>query len=220
MSDNHKIAASILSADFAKLGEEAAAVLKAGADWIHFDVMDNHFVPNLTIGAMVCKSLRDYGITAPIDVHLMVQPVDRLLADFAKAGATYITFHPEASEDVEQSLNLIHELGCKTGLALNPDKPITNLDPYISQLDMILIMSVFPGFAGQKFIPEVLPKITAAKKLITLQKREIMLEVDGGIKAENIKLVGAAGANVFVAGSAIFANKDYNSAIAELKKKL
>jgi ribulose-phosphate 3-epimerase len=211
------LAASILSADFARLGEDSELVLKAGADWIHFDVMDNHFVPNLTVGAMVCKALRNYGITAPIDVHLMAQPVDSLIANFAQAGADYITFHPEASENVEKSIQLINDLGCKAGLAFNPDKPLTNLESFASQLDIILIMSVFPGFGGQKFISEVLPKITEARNIIDWQEKEIWLEVDGGINTITVNSVANAGANVFVAGSAIFGDKNYAEAINKLK---
>lgn len=192
-------------------------VIKAGADWVHFDVMDNHFVPNLTIGPLVCKSLRTYGITAPIDVHLMTQPVSALIKNFAAVGATYISFHPEASANVEEDINLIHDLGCKAGLAINPDKPLTDIESHIEKIDMILIMSVFPGFAGQKFIPEVLPKVAAAKNLISKQQHTIRLEIDGGINQNTIKLAATAGVDTFVAGSAVFDNSNYTHAINALK---
>ena len=213
---NYKIAASILSADFAKLGDEVDKVLAAGADMIHFDVMDNHYVPNLTVGPLVCSSLRNYGITVPIDVHLMVEPVDRLITDFAKAGATYITFHPEASPDVDHSLHLMRDLGCKGGLAFNPNTALGNID----NLDIVLIMSVNPGFAGQEFIPEVLPKITAARELINKRDRDVLLEVDGGIKTDNIKKIAQAGADTFVAGSAIFKSADYAATIAKMRAEI
>lgn len=215
-----KISASILSADFARLGEEAKAVLDAGADMIHFDVMDNHYVPNLTIGPLVCDALRRYGITAPIDVHLMAKPVDRLIEEFAAAGATYITFHPEASKHVDRSLQLIRDRGCKSGLALNPATPLEHLKHVMEKLDMILLMSVNPGFAGQQFIPGVLPKIAEARKLIDSKKLNIRLEVDGGIKLNNIQAIAAAGADTFVMGSAIFQTKNYAETIAAFKKQL
>jgi ribulose-phosphate 3-epimerase len=215
---NYKIAASILSADFARLGEEIDNVLAAGADMIHFDVMDNHYVPNLTVGPLVCDSLRNYGIAAPIDVHLMVEPVDRLITDFAKAGATYITFHPEASQDVNHSLQLIHDAGCKGGLAFNPETSLDDLE--IDKIDVILIMSINPGFAGQGFIPEVLPKITAARELIKRCKHEVLLEVDGGVKTENIKKIATAGADTFVTGSAIFKSADYAATISKMRAEL
>ena len=198
------IAPSILSADFARLGEEVDAVLKAGADWVHFDVMDNHYVPNLTIGPMVCKALRNYGVTAPIDVHLMVKPVDSLIEDFAKAGATFITFHPEASDHVDRSLELVKSFGCKTGLVLNPETSLDSLDSCWDRLDMVLLMSVNPGFGGQDFIPSVLDKISVLRKTIDQKKLNIRLEVDGGIKLDNIAEVANAGADTFVSGSGIF----------------
>ena len=211
------IAPSILSADFAKLGEEVKEVLLAGADWIHFDVMDNHFVPNLTIGPMVCKSLRDANIDCPIDVHLMVQPVDDLIKMFADSGATSITFHPEASKDTERSIQLIKDLGCKPGLVLNPDISLDNLNPFLGDLYMVLLMSVFPGFGGQEFIPETISKISSLRKIIDELKKDIRLEVDGGIKESNISQVASAGADTFVAGSAIFNKSSYIDAIKNLK---
>ena len=211
------IAPSILSADFAKLGEEVKEVLLAGADWIHFDVMDNHFVPNLTIGPMVCKSLRDANIDCPIDVHLMVQPVDDLIKMFADSGATSITFHPEASKDAEKSIQLIKDLGCKPGLVLNPDISLDNLNPFLGDLYMVLLMSVFPGFGGQEFIPETISKISGLRKIIDELKKDIRLEVDGGIKESNISEVASAGADTFVAGSAIFNKSSYIDAIKNLK---
>ncbi len=210
------IAPSILAADFAKLGEETNNVLAAGADWIHFDVMDNHYVPNLTIGPMVCKALRDHGVTAPIDVHLMVKPVDDLIKHFAESGASYISFHPEASEHVDRSLQLIRSLGCKAGLAFNPATPLHYLDHVMDKLDIILLMSVNPGFGGQSFIPKTLEKIQTCRKRINASGHDILLEVDGGIKANNIDEVANAGANVFVAGTAIFGQSDYVKAITEM----
>ena len=214
------IAPSILSADFSRLGEEVNSVLEAGADWVHFDVMDNHYVPNLTIGPMVCQSLRDYGITAPIDVHLMVEPVDELIKSFSKAGATYITFHPEASKDIDKSINLIKDGGCKAGLVLNPDVPIYALDAYLEQLDMILLMSVFPGFGGQKFIDSVLEKVTELRSIINDKNLETRLEIDGGIKLDNIREVADAGADTFVSGSAIFGQPDYSEIIQKMRASL
>ena len=214
------IAPSILSADFARLGEEVDAVLKAGADWVHFDVMDNHYVPNLTIGPMVCKALRNYGVTAPIDVHLMVKPVDSLIEDFAKAGATFITFHPEASDHVDRSLQLVKGLGCKTGLVLNPETSLDLLDSCWDRLDMVLLMSVNPGFGGQDFIPSVLNKISALRKTIDQKKLNIRLEVDGGIKLDNIAEVANAGADTFVSGSGIFGEKSYQDVISKMRQSL
>ena len=214
------IAPSILSADFARLGEEVDAVLKAGADWVHFDVMDNHYVPNLTIGPMVCKALRNYGVTAPIDVHLMVKPVDSLIEDFAKAGATFITFHPEASDDVDKSLQLVKSLGCKAGLVLNPETSLDSLDSCWDRLDMVLLMSVNPGFGGQDFIPSVLDKISVLRKTIDQKKLNIRLEVDGGIKLDNIAEVANAGADTFVSGSGIFGEKSYQDVISKMRQSL
>ena len=214
------IAPSILSADFARLGEEVDAVLKAGADWVHFDVMDNHYVPNLTIGPMVCKALRNYGVTAPIDVHLMVKPVDSLIEDFAKAGATFITFHPEASDHVDRSLQLVKSLGCKTGLVLNPETSLDLLDSCWDKLDMVLLMSVNPGFGGQDFIPSVLDKISVLRKTIDQKKLNIRLEVDGGIKLDNIAEVANAGADTFVSGSGIFGEKSYQDVISKMRQSL
>jgi len=208
---------SILSADFAQLGEEAAAVVKAGADAIHFDVMDNHYVPNLTIGPMVCKALRDYGITVPIDVHLMVKPVDRIIPDFAEAGATFISVHPEATEHLDRTLGLIQEHGCRAGLVFNPATPLVWLKHVIDKIDMVLLMSVNPGFGGQKFIRSVLPKMREARQLIDQSGREIRLEIDGGVKVENIQEIAAAGADTFVAGSAIFESADYRETIAAMR---
>jgi ribulose-phosphate 3-epimerase len=214
------IAPSILSADFARLGDEVNAVLAAGADVVHFDVMDNHYVPNLTIGPLVCEALRKHGITAPIDVHLMVKPVDRIIPDFAKAGATYISFHPEASEHVDRTIELIRENGCKPGLVFNPATPLDYLDHTLSKLDLVLIMSVNPGFGGQKFIPGALDKLRAARRLIDASGRPIRLEVDGGVKLDNIAEVARAGADTFVAGSAIFGAKDYKATISALRAAL
>lgn len=214
------IAPSILSADFARLGDDVAAVLEAGADLVHFDVMDNHFVPNLTIGPMICDSLRNFGIKAPIDVHLMVEPVDRLIPDFAKAGASYITFHPEASTHVHRTVGLIKEQGCKAGLVFNPATPLTWLDHVIQDLDMILIMSVNPGFGGQAFIESSLHKLRAARTAIEQSGREIRLEIDGGVKTGNIGKIAAAGADTFVAGSAIFGSDSYADTIATMKSEI
>jgi ribulose-phosphate 3-epimerase len=214
------IAPSILSADFARLGEEVRAVLGAGADVVHFDVMDNHYVPNLTIGPLVCEALRKAGIEAPIDVHLMVKPVDRIVPDFAKAGATWITFHPEASEHVDRTIGLIREQGCRPGIVLNPATPVDWLDYVLDKIDMVLLMSVNPGFGGQSFIPSVLPKITRVREMIDRSGREIRLEVDGGVKVDNIEAVAAAGADTFVAGSAIFGAKDYAATINAMRERI
>jgi ribulose-phosphate 3-epimerase len=214
------IAPSILAADFARLGEDTAAALAAGADWVHFDVMDNHYVPNLTIGPMVLQSLRGYGITAPIDVHLMVKPVDRIVPDFAKAGASLISFHPEASEHIDRSLSLIKESGCEAGLVFNPATPLDYLDYVMDKLDLILIMSVNPGFGGQKFIPGTLEKLRQARQRIEASGRTIRLEVDGGVTADNIGAIAAAGADTFVAGSAIFHAKVYRAEIAAMRQAI
>jgi ribulose-phosphate 3-epimerase len=214
------IAPSILSADFSRLGEEVRAVLEAGADLVHFDVMDNHYVPNLTIGPLVCEALRKAGITAPIDVHLMVKPVDRIVPDFAKAGATWITFHPEASEHVDRTIGLIREHGCRPGIVLNPATPLNWLDHVLDKIDMVLLMSVNPGFGGQSFIASALPKIALVRELIDRSGREIRLEVDGGVKVDNIQAVAAAGADTFVAGSAIFGSKDYRATIDAMRAEI
>ena len=211
------IAPSILSADFARLGAEVDAVIAAGADLVHFDVMDNHYVPNLTIGPQVCAALRKYGVTAPIDVHLMVQPVDRIVPDFARAGATYISFHPEATEHVDRTIGLIREHGCRPGLAFNPATPLDWLDYTLQKLDLVLLMSVNPGFGGQEFIPGVLPKIAEVRERALAIGREIRIEVDGGIKPELIAAVARAGADTFVAGSAIFGSADYAATIRALR---
>jgi ribulose-phosphate 3-epimerase len=211
------IAPSILSANFAKLGEEVDAVLKAGADWVHFDVMDNHYVPNLTIGPMVCEALRKHGVSAPIDVHLMVKPVDRIIPDFAKAGASYISFHPEASEHVDRTIQLIHASGCKAGLVFNPATPLNWLEHTLHALDLVLIMSVNPGFGGQSFIPGALDKLRAVRAMIDRSGRDVRLEIDGGVKADNIAEIARAGADTFVAGSAIFNAPDYADVIAKMR---
>jgi len=216
----YKIAPSILSANFARLGDEVNAVLKAGADMIHFDVMDNHYVPNLTIGPMICKALREHGIDAPIDVHLMVKPVDRIIGDFIEAGATYITFHPEATEHLDRSLELVRSGGCKSGLVFNPTTSLDYLDYCMDKLDMILLMSINPGFGGQQFIPAVLDKLVHARKIIDASDKAIRLEIDGGVKVENIAAIAAAGADTFVAGSAIFASKNYANTIGDMRKQL
>ena len=214
------IAPSILSADFARLGEEVDAVLNAGADIVHFDVMDNHYVPNLTIGPMVCKALRDYGVTAPIDVHLMVSPVDGLIGDFAKAGASYITFHPDASTHVDRSLAMIRDAGCKSGLVLNPAMGLESLKYVMDKVDMILLMSVNPGFGGQKFIPATLNKLREVRELIDASGHDIRLEIDGGVTADNIREIAEAGADTFVAGSAIYNKPDYKEAIDAMREQL
>ncbi|MEM9301438.1 MAG: ribulose-phosphate 3-epimerase [Pseudomonadota bacterium] len=211
------IAPSILSADFARLGEEVDAVLDAGADWVHFDVMDNHYVPNLTIGPMVCDALRSHGVTAPIDVHLMVKPVDRLVGDFAAAGATMITFHPEASEHVDRTLQAIREAGCSAGLVFNPATPLDCLRYVLDKIDLVLLMSVNPGFGGQSFIPSALDKLREARVLIDASGRPIRLEIDGGVKVGNIGEIAAAGADTFVAGSAIFGAEDYEATIRRMR---
>jgi ribulose-phosphate 3-epimerase len=214
------IAPSILSADFARLGEEVRAVLEAGADSVHFDVMDNHYVPNLTIGPLVCEALRKHGITAPIDVHLMVRPVDRIIPDFAAAGATWISFHPEASEHVDRTLSLIREHGCRPGLVFNPATPLNWLDHVMDKVDMILLMSVNPGFGGQKFIPSSLQKLRQVRERIRASGREIRLEIDGGVKVDNIREIASAGADTFVAGSAIFGAKDYKATIDAMRAEI
>jgi len=214
------IAPSILSANFAKLGEEVDAVLAAGADWVHFDVMDNHYVPNLTIGPMVCEALRKHGVTAPIDVHLMVKPVDRIVPDFAAAGASLISFHPEASEHVHRTVQLIRSLGCRAGLVLNPATPVEVLDWVLEDLDLVLLMSVNPGFGGQAFIPSALDKLRAVRAMIDKTGKPIRLEIDGGVKADNIREIAAAGADTFVAGSAIFNAPDYAAVIARMRAEV
>lgn len=210
------IAPSILSADFARLGEEVDAVIAAGAQWVHFDVMDNHYVPNLTIGPLICEALRKHGVTAPIDVHLMVKPVDRIVPDFAKAGASSISFHPEASEHIDRTIQLIKASGCKAGLVFNPATPLSYLDFVLDKLDLVLIMSVNPGFGGQSFIPTALEKLRLVRERIDASGREIRLEVDGGVKPDNIAEIARAGADTFVAGSAIFNEKDYRAVIARM----
>ena len=215
-----KIAPSILSADFARLGDEVENVLAAGADYVHFDVMDNHYVPNLTIGPMVCKALRNHGIKAPIDVHLMVKPVDRMIGDFIEAGASIITFHPEASEHIDRSLQMIREGGCKSGLVFNPATPLSYLEYVMDKVDMVLLMSVNPGFGGQKFIPATLDKLKQARKLIDQSGYDIRLEVDGGVTVGNIAEIAAAGADTFVAGSAIFNTDDYQATINKMRAEL
>ncbi|QUM79106.1 MULTISPECIES: ribulose-phosphate 3-epimerase [unclassified Moritella] len=217
---NFLIAPSILSANFASLGQEVDAVLAAGADVIHFDVMDNHYVPNLTIGPMICKALRDHGVTAPIDVHLMVRPVDHMINEFAKAGASMITFHAEASDHVDRSLQLIKEHGLKAGLVLNPATPLHYLDYVMDKLDMILLMSVNPGFGGQSFIPSTLQKLRDVRKLIDASGHDIILEIDGGVKVDNIREIAEAGADMFVAGSAIYGQEDYKKVIDEMRSEL
>ncbi|MEZ5530730.1 MAG: ribulose-phosphate 3-epimerase [Porticoccaceae bacterium] len=217
---DYLIAPSILSADFARLGQEVDAVLDAGADVVHFDVMDNHYVPNLTIGPMVCKALRNYGITAPIDVHLMVEPVDQLIGDFAAAGASWITFHPEASRHVDRSLQLIRDAGCKSGLVLNPATGLETVKYVLDKIDVLLLMSVNPGFGGQKFIPATLDKLREARALIDASGRDIRLEIDGGVTAANIREIADAGADTFVAGSAIYGASDYSAAIAAMRSAL
>jgi ribulose-phosphate 3-epimerase len=215
----YRIAPSILSADFARLGEEVTKVIGAGADWIHFDVMDNHYVPNLTIGPLVCEAIRPIT-KAPIDVHLMVKPVDRIVPDFARAGANNISFHPEASEHIDRTIGLIKENGCTAGLVFNPATPLNHLDHVLDKLDLILIMSVNPGFGGQKFIPEALRKLATVRRLIDESGRDIRLEVDGGVKVDNIAEIAAAGADTFVAGSAIFSSKDYRETVSAMRREL
>ncbi|MDD5273323.1 MAG: ribulose-phosphate 3-epimerase [Methylovulum sp.] len=214
------IAPSILSANFAKLGEEVDTVLAAGADVVHFDVMDNHFVPNLTIGPLVCDALRKHGVTAPIDVHLMIEPVDRIIPDFAKAGASIITFHPEASVHIDRTLQLIHDNGCKAGLVFNPGTPLHYLEYVMDKLDIILLMSVNPGFGGQSFIPSALDKLRQVRKIIDDSGLDIRLEIDGGVKTDNIRAIKAAGADTFVAGSAIFSQPDYKKVIDDMRAEL
>jgi len=221
-----KIAPSILSADFARLGEEVDNVLKAGADIVHFDVMDNHYVPNLTIGPLVCEALRKHGVTADIDVHMMVKPVDRIIPDFAKAGATYITFHPEASEHIDRSLQLVRECGCKSGLVFNPATPLSYLDYVLDKVDMVLLMSVNPGFGGQSFIPSTMGKLREARKIIDASGYDIRLEIDGGVKVDNIREIAEAGADTFVAGSAIFGAASasdpnvYDTVVGKMREEL
>jgi ribulose-phosphate 3-epimerase len=214
------ISPSILSADFARLGDEVNAVLAAGADWIHFDVMDNHYVPNLTIGPLVCEALRKAGIDAPIDVHLMISPVDQLVPEFAKAGASYISFHPEATQHVDRTIQLIRDSGCKPGLVFNPATPLNWLDYVIDKIDLVLLMSVNPGFGGQKFIPQALPKLAEARARIDAAKRDIRLEIDGGVKVDNAAEIARAGADTFVAGSAIFGSADYAATIKSMRAQI
>ncbi len=216
----YSIAPSILSADFARLGEEVENVLNSGADIVHFDVMDNHYVPNLTIGPLVCEALRNFGIKAPIDVHLMVKPVDRIIPDFAKAGASYITFHPQASEHIDRSLSLIRDHGCKSGLVFNPATPLSDLEHVLDKVDMVLLMSVNPGFGGQSFIPGTLEKLRQARRIIDAGGYDIRLEVDGGVKVNNIGEIAKAGADTFVAGSAIFGTDDYAAAIEQMRSEI
>ncbi len=220
MSKPDFIAPSILSADFAKLGEEVDNVLEAGADIVHFDVMDNHYVPNLTIGPLICQALRKHGVTAPIDVHLMVKPVDRIIPDFAKAGASYITFHPEATEHIDRSLQLVRDHGCKSGLVFNPATPLDYLDYVMDKVDMVLLMSVNPGFGGQSFISSALEKLQMARKMIDASGLDIRLEIDGGVKIDNIRRIKEAGADTFVAGSAIFGTDNYQTTIAAMRGEL
>ncbi len=220
MKQSSVISPSILSADFARLGEDTRAVLDGGADWVHFDVMDNHFVPNMTFGPMICKALRKYGITAPIDVHLMVQPVDDLVVQFADAGASMITFHPEASVHVDRTINLIKESGCQAGLVLNPSTPLDILNWVLGSLDMVLLMSVNPGFGGQSFIPYVMDKIRATRQMIDASGRDIRLEIDGGVTVDNIGRLAEAGVDTFVSGSAIFGTDDYAATIAQMRANI
>ncbi len=220
MKQTPVIAPSILSANFATLGEEVDNVLAAGAQWVHFDVMDNHYVPNLTIGPLICEALRKHGVTAPIDVHLMVKPVDRIVPDFAKAGATNISFHPEASEHVDRTIGLIHDSGCTAGLVFNPATPLSYLDYVLDKLDLILLMSVNPGFGGQSFIPSALDKLRQVRELIDRSGRNIRLEIDGGVKVDNIGEIAKAGADTFVAGSAIFGQKDYRAVVAAMLRAI
>jgi ribulose-phosphate 3-epimerase len=220
MPQNAVIAPSILSANFARLGEEVDAVLAAGADWVHFDVMDNHYVPNLTIGPLVCEALRKHGVTAPIDVHLMVEPVDRIIPDFARAGASWISFHPEASKHVHRTIQLIKSEGCKAGVVLNPATPVEVLDYVLDEVDYVLLMSVNPGFGGQSFISSTLQKLRAVRERIDRSGRDIRLEVDGGVKVDNIGAIAAAGADAFVAGSAIFGASDYKDVIARMRSEI
>jgi ribulose-phosphate 3-epimerase len=220
MKQTSVIAPSILSADFARLGQDVEAVLEAGADWVHFDVMDNHYVPNLTFGPMICKALRKYGIEAPIDVHLMVEPVDDLVAQFADAGASMITFHPEASKHVDRTIQLIHEKGCQAGLVLNPATSVNVLKWVLDELDMVLLMSVNPGFGGQKFIPYIIQKIEQVRAMIDASERRIRLEIDGGVTVDNIGAIGRAGVDTFVSGSSIFGTADYAATIAAMRAQL